>query len=259
MQLKCQHPCNLKCHPLRTAPNKPDVHETMLCEVPFSETCPAGTHQLTWRCHQQRPAKCICCEKEAKRLEKQAQEDILIQAKRQNDEREHDLQMLELDAKLQSAKEALADIQKDKDRENEARQKEKEIEDLKEKARKAKLKAAAKAKKSSKPAADSSKPSQNQPAAPRPEVPSAARDKWEHQKRTEGAENEAIDQIMDMTGLEDVKDQILRIKSKIDTMKRQGVAINKERLNLVLLGNPGTGLFLSPACSSNATDEHEMK
>ncbi|KAG8221423.1 P-loop containing nucleoside triphosphate hydrolase protein [Butyriboletus roseoflavus] len=46
---------------------------------------------------------------------------------------------------------------------------------------------------------------------------------------------------MDLTGLEEVKEQILRIKAKIDTMKRQGVALDKERLNLVLLGNPRTG------------------
>lgn len=253
MVLKCQHPCTLKCHPLRTAPNQPNVHEKMLCKIPFSDMCPAGTHKLTWRCHQQRPAKCTHCEKETKRLEKQAQQDILAQAKRQNDEREHDLHMMELDAKLQYEKEALADIQKTKGREEEARQKEKEIEDVKEKAKKATVKAAARAKASAsqpasqsppKPSAGPSKPQPTDPVAPRPKIESAARDKWEHQKRTEGAENEAIDKVMGMTGLEGVKEQILRIKSKIDTMKRQGVAINKERLNLVLLGNPGTGQFV---------------
>jgi DNA replication protein DnaC len=46
---------------------------------------------------------------------------------------------------------------------------------------------------------------------------------------------------MDMTGLEDVKTQILRIKIKIDTAKRQDAPLKDERFNIVLLGNPGTG------------------
>ncbi|KAL4079908.1 P-loop containing nucleoside triphosphate hydrolase protein [Scleroderma yunnanense] len=253
MLLSCQHPCTLKCHPIRTTPNQSNVHTTMQCKAPFSDPCPDGTHTLTWKCHQGRPAKCSQCEKEAKRLEKQAQLDIAAQDKRQKAQREHDLRMTELDAKLQYEKEGLADVQKAKEREEEARRKKKEIEDVKQKAKKAALKAAAKVnpptsqtatQTRSKPTGDTSTLSQNQPAnqdAPRPKVQSAARDKWEYQKRAEGVENEAIDKIMDMTGLEEVKEQILRIKAKIDTMKRQGVAINKERLNLVLLGNPGTG------------------
>ncbi|KAG1804050.1 P-loop containing nucleoside triphosphate hydrolase protein [Suillus subaureus] len=70
---------------------------------------------------------------------------------------------------------------------------------------------------------------------------SAAHQDWLHQKRVNGEKNSAIDGIMELTGLEDVKAQVLRIKAHIDLMKRQGVPLNKERLNLVLLGNPGTG------------------
>ncbi|KAL4079909.1 P-loop containing nucleoside triphosphate hydrolase protein [Scleroderma yunnanense] len=217
------------------------------------DTCPAGTHKLTWNCHQGRPATCSQCQIEAERLEKQAQLDLVAEVKWQNTQREHELCMMELDAKLQYEKEGLADIQKAKERGEEARQKEKEIEDVKQKAKKAALKAAANANPTtsqtatqtqSRPAGDVPTSSQNQPAnqnIPCPKVQSPARDKWECQKRAEGVENEAIDKIMDMTGLEEVKEQILHIKAKIDTMRRQGVAINKERLNLVLLGNPGTG------------------
>ncbi|KAG2151638.1 P-loop containing nucleoside triphosphate hydrolase protein [Suillus bovinus] len=70
---------------------------------------------------------------------------------------------------------------------------------------------------------------------------SAAHQDWLHQKQVNGEKNSAIDGIMELTGLEDVKAQVLRIKAHIDLMKRQGVPLNKERLNLVLLGNPGTG------------------
>ncbi|KAG0696167.1 P-loop containing nucleoside triphosphate hydrolase protein [Suillus ampliporus] len=70
---------------------------------------------------------------------------------------------------------------------------------------------------------------------------SPAHQDWLHQKRVNGEKNSAIDGIMELTGLEDVKAQVLRIKAHIDLMKRQGVPLNKERLNLVFLGNPGTG------------------
>ena len=64
---------------------------------------------------------------------------------------------------------------------------------------------------------------------------------WQRQKDINGTVNEAIDAIMDMTGLEEVKDQVLTIKSTIETRKRQGGSFKNERLNVVLLGNPGTG------------------
>ena len=74
---------------------------------------------------------------------------------------------------------------------------------------------------------------------------SAAHQDWLYQKLVKGEQNSAIDGIMELTGLEDVKAQVLRIKAHIDLMKRQGVPANKERLNLVLLGNPGTGEYPS--------------
>jgi hypothetical protein len=70
---------------------------------------------------------------------------------------------------------------------------------------------------------------------------SASKTEWQRQKDQENASNPAIDKIMEMIGLEDVKSQVLRIKSKVDTSIRQGTDLKKERLGLVLLGNPGTG------------------
>ncbi|KAK2464129.1 hypothetical protein APHAL10511_003877, partial [Amanita phalloides] len=64
---------------------------------------------------------------------------------------------------------------------------------------------------------------------------------WKRQKAIEGARNDGIDGIMDMTGLESVKEQLLRIKSKIDTAQRQNASVKGERYNIVFLGNPGTG------------------
>ena len=64
---------------------------------------------------------------------------------------------------------------------------------------------------------------------------------WKRQKDVEGAHNDAIDAIMDMTGLESIKKQVLGIKAKIDTSARQGSSLNQESFNVVFLGNPGTG------------------
>lgn len=64
---------------------------------------------------------------------------------------------------------------------------------------------------------------------------------WQRQKDQESATNVGIDDIMEMIGLEKVKFQVLAIKSKIDTSLRQGTDIKKERMGLVLQGNPGTG------------------
>ncbi|KAL1612780.1 hypothetical protein SLS60_001009 [Paraconiothyrium brasiliense] len=71
---------------------------------------------------------------------------------------------------------------------------------------------------------------------------SDARDDWEWQKQYEGADNEALDELMNMiVGLESVKQKFLGIKGKVDTAVRQCVSLSKERLGAALLGNPGTG------------------
>lgn len=68
-----------------------------------------------------------------------------------------------------------------------------------------------------------------------------AEEQWEYQKTIQGARSAAIDAIMEMTGLDTVKSQVLGIKELIDTAKRQGIDPGKSRYNLTLLGNPGTG------------------
>jgi len=71
---------------------------------------------------------------------------------------------------------------------------------------------------------------------------SPSKSKWERQKTLEGAVNPAIDEIMEMIGLEAVKEKILGIKAKVELTQRQLASLKKERFSLVLLGNPGTGM-----------------
>ena len=70
---------------------------------------------------------------------------------------------------------------------------------------------------------------------------SGAREEWVQQKELEGAQNEALDDLMEMVGLEDVKLKFLSIKSRVDTAIRQNIDARGERFGATLLGNPGTG------------------
>ncbi|KAI9755731.1 MAG: hypothetical protein M4579_004161 [Chaenotheca gracillima] len=70
---------------------------------------------------------------------------------------------------------------------------------------------------------------------------SASAEDWRRQKEIENASNEALDSLMELTGLEAVKSQMLAIKSKIDTSARQNTDVKGERFNAAFVGNPGTG------------------
>jgi hypothetical protein len=90
------------------------------------------------------------------------------------------------------------------------------------------------------------------PPAPKIMVPkpSAARDEWQYQKSFNGIQNPAIDAIMSMIGLEDVKKQVLSIRNKVDTSMRQGTDLKGERFNVSMLGNPGTGTSITDTLAS---------
>lgn len=72
-----------------------------------------------------------------------------------------------------------------------------------------------------------------------------AAEEWERQKRDEDADNELIDELMELVGLEKVKEQVLAIKDKVEVYEKQGTDIKKERFNVIFQGNPGTGQPLS--------------
>ncbi|KAF8065345.1 P-loop containing nucleoside triphosphate hydrolase protein [Lyophyllum atratum] len=74
-----------------------------------------------------------------------------------------------------------------------------------------------------------------------PAVPTPSVAEWQRRKSIEGMVNPSVDAVMSMTGLEEVKSQVMRILDKIEVATRQGAAFNKDRYNVVLLGNPGTG------------------
>ncbi|PYH42931.1 P-loop containing nucleoside triphosphate hydrolase protein [Aspergillus saccharolyticus JOP 1030-1] len=72
-------------------------------------------------------------------------------------------------------------------------------------------------------------------------TPSAAKDDWEYQKKLLDAQSREIDTLMELIGLESIKEKFLTLKAKVDVCFRQGVDLQTERFGSVLLGNPGTG------------------
>ncbi|KAG1870831.1 P-loop containing nucleoside triphosphate hydrolase protein [Suillus subluteus] len=224
--LSCNvHPCPSKCHQLFD-------HSKILCQQVLFGKCTAGVHKVSWKCHQGPRTKCTPCEKDADRTEKQLLRDAEIQQKRDAEQAGFDTQMAEMDARLKAEVEVIADANTAKQREAMLKQKEREIEEAKVRAQKlagsSKDGSANPSKPTTSPSQQSSDPSSAQTAPSQPpgsQKSSAARDDWESQKRLLGEQNDAIDSIMAMTGLEGVKEYLA----------------NKERLNLALLGNPGTG------------------
>jgi len=241
----------------------------MLCEHVSSAPCPSG-HVQQWKCYKGPPPTCFKCDREQELAEKQRQEQFALQEKRDAEQRAHERQMAELEAHLARERETLRYARDYEERRRALEQKRMDVDEATEQARAAispPAQATSRLDSSrsllsrlapSLPAAPlvgapipkpqpshtgpvSISPSASSPA-PKPK-PSAAKEEWERQKSLEGAINPPIDAIMAMTGLEDVKGQVLRIKTKVETSARQGTDLKGERFNISMLGNPGTGII----------------
>ncbi|KAI3595828.1 nfx1-type zinc finger-containing protein 1 [Moniliophthora roreri] len=70
----------------------------------------------------------------------------------------------------------------------------------------------------------------------------AAEKEWNRRKSELGAHNVHVDAIMDMIGIEDVKQQILDILDNLETMKRQKRSMEGLTFNAAMFGNPGLGI-----------------
>ncbi|KAK5991193.1 Ribulose bisphosphate carboxylase/oxygenase activase [Cladobotryum mycophilum] len=86
----------------------------------------------------------------------------------------------------------------------------------------------------------------NGPGKPFQTVTSMAAQEWDHRKRVDGERSDVLDKLMKYQGLEEVKQQFLDIKSKVDVYKKQDPdgklnRIKSERFNIIFQGNPGTG------------------
>ncbi|RFU74131.1 stage v sporulation k [Trichoderma arundinaceum] len=72
-------------------------------------------------------------------------------------------------------------------------------------------------------------------------VESSAGKAWTYQKEKLGETNAALDKLMDLVGLESSKKAFLEVKKMIDASRSRQGYLRTRDLNLVLMGNPGTG------------------
>lgn len=182
------------------------------------------------------------------------QEEFLRQQKREKEQEEFASQMTRLEDELRQVREAAADARKSKEMAQSLEQRRRDLENAKRlvtSVPSATMTAGGATVENHTPpegaldtpvqpiVADATKPSHPESKLQPPNSPSEA--DWDRQKRMENASNDAIDSLMEMTGLEEVKAQVLKIKAKIDTAIRQSRNLKEERYGVVLLGNPGTG------------------
>ncbi|KAG6891611.1 hypothetical protein C0992_002650 [Termitomyces sp. T32_za158] len=254
------HDCPSKCHLTYD-------HTKAQCQYTFESRCPKG-HLQIWKCYETPPTLCKKCQREADLAEKKRQRDYELQQKREAEELAHKREMDELNEAIAHQDQISKDARLSLERSVALQQKKKDLENATSRAKDAMVSAPS-VNKISPPSMMTSPPvlpampvvtpqdkdptsKISQPQVPlqpitkpkqslTPLDPSPSQIEWKRQKDIEGASNDAIDEIMAMTGLEEVKKEVLTIKALIDTKKRQGTSFDKERLNTALLGNPGTG------------------
>lgn len=234
-------------------------HSKVQCVYMLHDKCPKG-HERWWECHQP-PRECSKCEAETRRKQKELQKALKVQEKRARDEQEHSEHMAKLDALLAEERQRLKEAQLFRDRAFAVQQREKDLADAQamtlppfDPLANAQNGVGESGEKGPSPIPTQapSTPSNNfsiQPPdsanSPAPKWTnrrhSPAKEDWERQKTMENARNDAIDSVMNMIGLEEVKLQILQIKAKIEISTRQNADMSSDRLNVSFVGNPGTG------------------
>ncbi|KAF2260255.1 P-loop containing nucleoside triphosphate hydrolase protein [Lojkania enalia] len=259
--LNCRiHNCPHKCHQLQD-------HSKMKCMAILTSQCPQN-HKITRKCHDVAAAICKRCEAEASKREKKRQRDHKLEQERQAKQQAYASKLAEIQNEIDHQKSLLKNQADEEDQKNTLSQMKQDLANLKykvgKKTRSAALDSLANTqgsqsttsnevtnyppKRQSKPQPDTSQQAPNASKSTINDskhdtdpVKSEAHEEWEWQKKFEGAENEALDSLMKMIGLESVKEEFLAIKAKIDTIIRQNVSLKGERFGAALLGNPGTG------------------
>ena len=234
----------------------------MDCEKIVDVKCPKG-HVRKQKCYQFKPSKCRLCDTEDDRDNKVLERDMEVQDKRLRAQVKHDMDVADVETQIRKIREEIEDKKMAGERARALGQKRRDLEAAQHQAKHLLQQESQDAPQATRPvsssraSADDSKDIASQQPDTRNEVnstdatrsassPTAPKKspselEWERQKRIEGSANAAMDDLMALTGLEDVKAKMLGIKAKVETLSRQGIDMKKERMGMVMLGNPGTG------------------
>ena len=249
-KLSCgAHDCPQQCHQLFD-------HSRVQCHKIIESIC-SRNHRLSRPCFK-KDLTCRLCEAEDRRQELKRQRDHKLNVEREIEQKEYARQLTELQDEIAHQRRLLRDGSEQNEREKILQQHQQDLKSLKTtvgRTRCVSIKDPSQQITVNQASTTAAPPDATPNSAPDVEQVAAedkhkgsldiqissARDEWEHQKVFEGAKNEALDSLMGMVGLEDVKDKFLSIKSRVDTAVRQNVDMKDERFGAALLGNPGTG------------------
>ena len=231
----------------------------MECNHLVQSKCPVG-HVQSWRCHTSKPASCRLCANEKRSQQKSLQEEFVRQQRREQKQREHAAELTRLDEEIQTLRETIVDSQISKEMAQSLEQRKQDLEDARVLAGRSSRSPVnandpPNVQTTSVPCSGETVTSNNGVAddvrdskevgSQDEHAPSPSESEWDRQKRVDNTSNSAIDSLMKMTGLEEVKAQVLKIKARADTALRQNTNVKDERYGIVLLGNPGTGKVVS--------------
>lgn len=221
----------------------------MLCHQIVEFKCDQGHSQLR-KCYESKLTACQQCQKEEESRQKKLKLDLELQQKRQQADALYSASMEKINIEIQELHNEANEKQLDKERLKALQQKKKDLENLKSSMKPSVSQHQQSINRTDKdadlPTIDS-KPGHEKspPKSSNSETgklsKDAAESTWKYLKEVENVSNDAIDTMMSLTGLEDVKRKFLAIKAKTDVVVRQGTDMKKERLGVVMLGNPGTG------------------
>lgn len=237
----------------------------MQCLAIVTSEC-SNKHKSSRRCHDSAAAFCKKCEAIKQAQEKRRQRDHKLDQDRQTKQRAYLERLVAIEDEIEYAKRLLANRADEEKQKAAIAQKENDLKTFKKRAQDPAVKPISSIKDDLPLRSSGQKVNSDdtisgeqdtvhkRPAGsgPQDEDPKAhvgnpnrdqsdARDDWEHQKKFDGAESEALDSLISMIGLESVKEQFLSIKNKVDMLVRQSVPLSGERFGAALLGNPGTG------------------
>lgn len=224
----------------------------MECRIIVKSVCPRA-HRLSGPCFRKNSI-CRKCEAEDREKERKKQRDHQLDIERESRQKDYAKKLQELQDEIAHERQILKDREEQNEQENTLRQHRQDLENVK------RLKTQSHREPGTHNLSNpdgstrtvSTENRSNKTSGLPNETPavestdsdrqeSGAGEEWANQKQFENAQNEAIDSLMDMIGLEDVKSKFLSIKSKVDTAVRQNIGLKGERFGAALLGNPGTG------------------
>ena len=229
----------------------------MQCDYLVDEICLKG-HNRRIRCCERNIIHCRVCADEDERQEKRRVRDEKLDNAREQRQCKHAKKMAEMQDEMDHERRLMRDGNEDVDRVNALRQQEKDLLSVRKQMQTKKMSdaraATALTSTAKRIALSLNSKSIDQPCSAvldegstsptsdnQQPIDSPGKKEWDYRKSTQGHECNVLDELMDMIGLEDIKDKFLSIKDNIDTSVRQNVDLGDERFSASLVGNPGTG------------------